>query len=164
VPQAEAREVSEKKVSVIDKTFGQTREIKTECGHRVIVTKWSIRKLSRLSKVIAQLFSRAMDEVTKNSEPDESGKYSFDMKSFVSSLGSLIDVAVDDFVLIICQSCKDGSTMEQIDKEVVLDLQVEDFLDIVTQIIEINLTESLQKKSKALLEKIPFLKEQKTTG
>lgn len=156
-------EETKQEFSKVEKAFGPMKEIKLESGRRLVINKWSVRKLSRMSKTIADLVKKAMGLVKdKGIQEGEEGETSIEIEVFFEAIASLIDDAVEDFAFIVSHSILDGDSMKELSTDEVLDgFTAEDFVDTVNAIIELNITENLVKKIKGLLQGNPFMKKRR---
>jgi len=154
-------ETSERKPTPVEKAFGPTKEFKTSAGKRIIVCKWSVAKLSRMSRTLADLVKRGVTLISqgKKVEGGDEGEVDIGFDEIIEAIVGLMTDAIDEFAFVVAQSCLDGDTMQNLEKDYVLEqFDAEDLLEAVNLIIEQNITESLLKKATSLLSGAPFLK------
>lgn len=124
-----------------------------ENGSKIRINKWSVRKAmvmgASLAKVIGSVFSLI---------ESKSDKGEIQIADIVSLIPQVLESCADELTYIIVESTTLPDGTEQVSKDDVLDkLSIDDFVDLLSSIIEANLTDKTMGKWKRLLRATPLV-------
>jgi len=158
--------------------FGVEREVILESGRKLLVPKWSVKKMihmgTAISNIVSNLLnilkSRKSDEYEaavkealakglKNGDegwPEEEAFNEADVGDFIVALPELMMRCADDLSIVIVESLTLQGGRQQLTKEQVFGdaedaLSIDEFPEVLQAIVETNLTEKTVKKWKNLL-------------
>ena len=124
-----------------------------ENGTKIRLSKWSVRKAmvmgASLAKVIGDIFSLIESK-------SESGNVQ--VADIVAMIPQVLESCADELTFIIVESTTLSGGKQQLTKEQVLDdLSIDDFVDLLSSIIETNVTDQTMGKWKRLLKATPLV-------
>lgn len=124
-----------------------------ENGTKIRLSKWSVRKAmvmgASLAKVIGDIFSLIESK-------SDSGNVQ--VADIVAMIPQVLESCADELTFIIVESTTLSGGKQQLTKEQVLDdLSLDDFVDLLSSIIETNVTDQTMGKWKRLLKATPLV-------
>jgi hypothetical protein len=140
--------------TTVKKPFNPSDTLVTlENGSKIRINKWSVRKAmvmgTSLAKVIGSVFSLI---------ESKSDKGEIQISDIVSLIPQVLESCADELTYIIVESTTLPDGTEQVSKDDVLDkLSIDDFVDLLSSIIEANLTDKTMGKWKRLLRATPLV-------
>lgn len=137
-------------------TMGKLKKdhlVTLENGTKIRLSKWSVRKAmvmgASLAKVIGDIFSLIESK-------SDSGNVQ--VADIVAMIPQVLESCADELTFIIVESTTLSGGKQQLTKEQVLDdLSLDDFVDLLSSIIETNVTDQTMGKWKRLLKATPLV-------
>jgi mannose/fructose/N-acetylgalactosamine-specific phosphotransferase system component IIB len=139
--------------TAVEQAFGKDNIITLEDGSKVRIRKWSVRKAmvmgATLSRVIGEVFG-LIDAKSVDGE--------IKVADVVAAIPKVLESCADELTYIIVESTTLGDGKQQITKEQVLDdMSLDDFVDLLSATIEMNLSDKTMGKWKRLLRATPLM-------
>jgi len=138
----------------VKKAFGSETVVNLEGGQKVRIRKWSVRKAMVMGATIA----RVVGEVFSLIEARSTGEGTVNIGDIVAMIPQVLESCAEELIYIIVESTTLSDGTQQLTKDQVLDdLLIDDFVELLTTIIETNLTDKTMGKWKRLLNATPLV-------
>lgn len=139
--------------SVIEKAFGKDVVVTLSSGSKIRLGKWSVRKGMAMGASIA----RVIGEIVGLLEKKTSDTGEVQVADVIALMPTVMETCADELTFIIIESSTTPQGDQQLTKDDVLDrLTLDDFVDLLSSIIEMNITEKSMGKWKRLLTATPI--------
>lgn len=140
----------------VEKAFGKESVVTLENGDKIRIAKWSVRKAMVMGATIARVIGEVVGLIEAKSVGGQ-----IQVADIVSMIPNVLDSCADELTFIIVESTTLPNGSQQITKEKVMDtLSLDDFVDLLSSIIETNLTDKTMGKWRRLLKATPLTNSQ----
>lgn len=139
--------------SVIEKAFGKDVVVTLSNGSKIRLGKWSVRKGMAMGASIAKVIGEIVGLLEKKTS--DTGEVQ--VADIISLIPTVMETCANELTFIIIESSTTPQGEKQLTKDDVLDrLTLDDFVDLLSSIIEMNITEKSMGKWKRLLTATPI--------
>lgn len=146
---------AKKKARGPQEAFGADHVLDLECGRRVRITRWSVRKTMTMAKTLTSLMGKVFGAI--EAKQDEAKEVrAIDV---IGMIPSMIDSCGHDLAYVVVESLttEDGDLQITIDD--VLDVfTIDDFAVVLDCIIQLNLSEKSLGKWGRLFQNLPMIR------
>jgi|SaaInlV_165m_DNA_1040744.scaffolds.fasta_scaffold12750_3 hypothetical protein len=144
--------MTEKTTVAIEKAFGKDSIVTLEDGEKIRIKKWSVRKAMVMGSTLARVVGEVFSLIDSKSEGG-----TMQVGDIVAMIPQVLESCADELTYIIVESTTLSDGKQQITKDRVMDqLSLDDFVDLLSSVIETNLTEKTMGKWKRLLKATPL--------
>lgn len=138
--------------------FGKDRVVSLECGRKVRVTKWSVRKAMAMAKALSDLLKKVFAFVEREHEAGGPGG-KIRAADVIAMIPTMIDECAKELSYVVAESLVTEDGKPQLSPDEVLDvLTVEDFGEVLGEIIELNINERMLGKWMRLFQNLPMVR------
>lgn len=137
----------------LKKALGNERLVDLDNGDKIRVNKWSVRKAMVMGATIAKVIGHVVGLLDSKSADG-----SIQVGDIVSMIPEVMDSCADELTYIVIESTTLDNNTKQLTKDQLMDdLSLDDFIELLTVIMEVNFTESTMGKWKRLLKATPIM-------
>ena len=138
--------------------FDSDHIVELSTGSHVRVPRWSVRKAMSMSSTIAKIIERFFRKIEKAGDEDVG------IADFISAIPMILEENASDLTFVVVESLTLPNGEQQLtDDQVLDDLNMDDFCDVLGAILERNMGEKSLGKWKGLLKKIPIFNQETQT-
>ena len=137
----------------LKKAMGNERLVDLDNGDKIRISKWSVRKAMVMGATIAKVIGHVVGLLDAKSDDG-----SIQIGDDVSMIPQVMDHCADELTYIVIESTTLEDHTKQLTKDQLLDdLTLDDFIELLSVIMEVNFTEATVGKWKRLLKATPIM-------
>ena len=139
--------------AAVQKAFGKDNIVTLGDGSKVRIRKWSVRKAMVMGATLSRVIGEVLGLIDAKSIDGE-----IKVADIVAAIPNVLESCADELTYIIVESTTLNDGVQQITKDQVLDdMSLDDFVDLLSATIEMNLSDKTMGKWKRLLSVTPML-------
>ena len=162
-------ELDQRQRDSVRKAFGISKTVKLEDGREFAVPKWSVAKAIRMGTALANIIDRLFSVIKKRkageieaalASGDDEVQVDLFMSEIIPAIPEIMSSCANDMATVMCESLTLPGGMKQIEVSQILgedesdekNLTIDDFADVLTEILRVNITRKTMGKWKGIIQ------------